>query len=107
MDKTYQAFFRRVKAGQMPGFPRFRGRNRYHSFTYKQYGNGARLDKGFLVLSKVGRVAGRWSRALEPSAGGHAQGRHDLPRGGWLVRHCFLRWGSHPAAPRDGTRDGH
>ena len=65
LDKTYQAFFRRVKAGQTPGFPRFQGRNRYHSFTYKQYGNGARLDNGFLVLSKIGRVAVRWSRPWE------------------------------------------
>jgi len=69
LDKTYQAFFRRVKAGQTPGFPRYQGRNRYHSFTYKQYGGGARLemeqDNGFLVLSKIGRVAVRWSRALE------------------------------------------
>ncbi len=65
LDKTYQAFFRRVKAGQIPGFPRFQGRNRYHSFTYKQYGNGAQLDNGFLVLSKIGRVAVRWSRPIE------------------------------------------
>ena len=65
LDKTYQAFFRRVQAGQAPGFPRFQGRDRYHSFTYKQYGNGARLDNGFLVLSKIGRVALRWSRPLE------------------------------------------
>ncbi len=61
----YQAFFRRVKAGQTPGFPRFHGRDRYHSFTYKEYGNGARLDTGFLVLSKIGRIAVRWSRPLE------------------------------------------
>jgi putative transposase len=69
LDKTYQAFFRRVKAGQAPGFPRFQGRDRYHSFTYKEYGNGARLegspDNGCLVLSKIGRVALRWSRPLE------------------------------------------
>jgi putative transposase len=65
LDKTYQAFLRRVKAGQSPGFPRYQGRNRYHSFTYKQFGNGARLDNGFLVLSKIGRVALRWSRAVE------------------------------------------
>jgi putative transposase len=67
LDKTYQAFFRRVKAGQTPGFPRFQGRDRYHSFTYKQYGNGARLDNGYLVLSKIGRVAVRWSRPIEGS----------------------------------------
>ncbi len=36
LDKTYQAFFRRMRAGQTPGFPRFQGRDRYHSFTYKE-----------------------------------------------------------------------
>ncbi len=65
LDKAYQVFFKRVKAGQTPGFPRFQGRNRYHSFTYKQFGNGAQLDNGFLVLSKLGRVAVRWSRPIE------------------------------------------
>jgi putative transposase len=65
LDKTYQAFFRRMKTGQTPGFPRFQGRNRYHSFTYKEYSNGPRLDNGFLVLSKIGRIAVRWSRPLE------------------------------------------
>ncbi|HET8907357.1 MAG TPA: transposase [Ktedonobacterales bacterium] len=43
---------------------RFQGSNRYNSFTYKQFGNGVTLDNGFLVLSKIGRVAVRWSRAL-------------------------------------------
>jgi putative transposase len=65
LNKTYQAFFRRVKTGQTPGFPRFQGRERWHSFTYKEYGNGARFDHGFLALSKIGSVALRWSRPLE------------------------------------------
>ncbi|HEV2460671.1 MAG TPA: RNA-guided endonuclease TnpB family protein, partial [Ktedonobacterales bacterium] len=67
LDKTYQAFFRRVAAGEKPGFPRFKGRSsrRFHSFTYKEYGNGARLDNGYLVLSKIGRLAVRWSRPVE------------------------------------------
>ena len=64
LDKTDQAFFRRVKAGQTPGFPRFKGRDRFHSFACKEYGNGARLDHGVLVLSKIGRSAVRWSRPL-------------------------------------------
>ena len=67
LDKTYQAFFRRVQAGEQPGFPRFQGRTRWHSFTYKEYGNGARLDNGSLVLSKIGRIAVRWSRPVEGS----------------------------------------
>ena len=46
LDTTYQAFFRRLAAGEQPGFPRFQGRDRYHSFTYNEYGNGARLENG-------------------------------------------------------------
>jgi len=65
LDKTYQAFFRRVKAGEKAGFPRFKGRNRYHSFTYKEYGNGATLDNGVLVLAKIGRISVHWSRPIE------------------------------------------
>jgi putative transposase len=65
LDKTYQAFFRRLKAGERSGFPRFQGRDRWHSFTYKEFGNGATLDNDVLVLSKIGRIAVRWSRSLE------------------------------------------
>jgi putative transposase len=41
------------------------GYNRYHIFIYREVGNGVRLDNGFLVLSKIGRIAMRWSRAIE------------------------------------------
>jgi len=65
LDKTYQAFFRRVQRGEKAGFPRFKSRNAYHSFTFKEYGNGARLDNGRLVLAKIGRVRVHWSRPVE------------------------------------------
>ncbi len=65
LDRAFQAFFRRVKNGETPGYPRFQGSHRYNSFTYKQFGNGATLDNGFLMLSKIGRIALRWSRPLE------------------------------------------
>ncbi len=64
LDTGFQAFFRRLKDGQTPGYPRFQGRSRYHSFTYKEYGNGARLDNGFLVVSKIGRISIRLHRSL-------------------------------------------
>src|SRR5260221_12802759 len=64
LEKTYQAFFRRLASGETLGFPRFHGRDRYHSFTYKEYGNGARLDNGYVVLSKIGRIAVGWSRPV-------------------------------------------
>jgi putative transposase len=36
LDTTYQAFSRRVQAGKKAGFPRLQGRERSHSFTYKE-----------------------------------------------------------------------
>jgi putative transposase len=67
LDKAFQAFFRRVAAGEAPGYPRFQGRDRCQSFTYPQAGEhgGARLDNGCLVLSKIGRIAVRWSRPIK------------------------------------------
>jgi putative transposase len=59
LDRAFQAFFHRIREGQTPGYPRFQGRGRYHSFIYKEFGNGARLDNGFLILPKIGRLAVR------------------------------------------------
>lgn len=65
LDKAFAAFFRRVKAGEMPGYPRFKGRNRFASFGFKEYGNGFKVDGRRLRLSGIGRVAVRWHRPLE------------------------------------------
>jgi putative transposase len=65
LDRAFQRFFTRVWTGETPGYPRFHSVNRYNSFTYPQVGNGATHDNGLLVLSKIGRVAVRWSRPIE------------------------------------------
>jgi putative transposase len=67
LDKTFRAFFRRVKNGEQPGYPRFQGKNRYNSFTYPQVGDhgGAVLDGRILSLSKIGRIPIRLHRPLE------------------------------------------
>lgn len=64
-DKAFQAFFRRVKAGEKAGYPRFRGRNHFRSIGLKEYGNGFRLDGRRLKVSGVGRIAVRWHRPIE------------------------------------------
>jgi IS605 OrfB family transposase len=66
LDKAFAAFFRRVQAGEQPGYPRFQGRDRYNSFTYPQVGEhgGAVLDGGMLSLSKIGRIPLRMHRPL-------------------------------------------
>jgi putative transposase len=65
VERSFQAFFRRIKDGETPGYPRFQGESRYHSFTYPQYGGGAVLDGGLLSLSKIGRIRIRLHRPLE------------------------------------------
>ena len=80
LDTTYHAFFRRLANGEKAGFPRFQGRDRYPSFTYQEYGNGVRLDKGTLVLSKMGRIAVHWSR---PLAGTPKTGTISKEADGW------------------------
>jgi putative transposase len=65
VDTTYQAFFRRLANGNTSGYPRFQGSNRYHSFTYPQYGTGAMLYGGVLSLSKIGRIPVRVHRPLQ------------------------------------------
>lgn len=56
VDLAFQAFFRRVRAGEEPGYPRFKGKGRYKSISYPQYGNGVSLDGQTLTLSKIGQV---------------------------------------------------
>lgn len=65
LDKAFQAFFRRMKAGEQPGYPRFKGKNRFDSFGFKQYGNGFKLDGRRLKVSGIGRVRIRWHRPIE------------------------------------------
>nr|QNO41874.1 hypothetical protein ELGCOBFC_00004 [Methanosarcinales archaeon ANME-2c ERB4] len=55
LDKAFQNFFRRVKTGEKPGYPRFQGKNHYDSFTYPQSGFKI-LDDGKLKLSKIGTI---------------------------------------------------
>lgn len=56
LDKTFKAFFLRVKAGEKPGFPRFKGENRYHSFTYPQPQENMIPVNGKVYLPKIGKV---------------------------------------------------
>jgi len=64
LDKAYKAFFRRVKNGSgKAGFPRFRGRDRYDSFTLKQ--SGWKLDGRYLTIRNIGRFKIRLSRPIE------------------------------------------
>lgn len=84
LDKAFQSFFRRVKAGETPGYPRFKGRQRFDSFGLKEYGNGFKLDGRRLKLSGIGRIRVRWHRPVE---GTIKTARMVCKAGEWYV--CF------------------
>ena len=63
VDLAFKAFFRRVKSGEKPGYPRFKGEFRYDSFTYPQ--TGYKLMDNGLVLSKVGTVKIKLHRPID------------------------------------------
>ena len=64
LDKAYKSFFRRVKSSKgKAGFPRFRSRDRYDSFTLKQ--TGWKLDGKYLSIRNVGIFKLRLSRPIE------------------------------------------
>ncbi len=55
VKKAYDGFFRRVKKGETPGYPRFVGSTRYRSFTYPD-GAGWKLDAHRRPEGKKGMV---------------------------------------------------
>jgi putative transposase len=55
VDKAYKAFFRRIKKGHTPGYPRFHGYGRYESLTFPQSGFSLTEDNR-VCLSKIGTI---------------------------------------------------
>jgi len=80
LKKAFDAFFRRVAAGETPGYPRFRGAGRYDSLTFPQVPVGCALEAAEkrLVVAKVGRAD--QGRAAAP-AGRHAPDGDHPPHG--------------------------
>lgn len=55
MEKAFTAFFRRVKAGEKPGFPRFKSRSRFRSLEFR-FGDGTSLKADRLRIQGVGEI---------------------------------------------------
>ena len=66
IDLAIKAFFRRVKIGEKPGYPRFKGYGRYDSFTYPQSGFSITHDSR-VSLSKIGAVKMVYHRPIRGS----------------------------------------
>src|SRR5215469_3572411 len=71
LDKAFAAFFRRLKHGEKPGYPRFQGQGRYDSFSYPQSGFALAFSSesgsnryACLTLSKIGDIKVRLHRPM-------------------------------------------
>ena len=60
VDRAFKAFFRRVRNGEKPGFPRFKGKKRFDSFTYPDPAGWKILEqknhKGKLRITNLGTI---------------------------------------------------
>lgn len=63
LDRSYQNFFRRIKNGEKVGFPRFKGRDRYNSFTLKQC--GWKLSGKYLSIYNMGILKLKISQPIQ------------------------------------------
>ena len=60
-ELAFQAFFRRIRAGETPGYPRLKGGGSYDSLTYPQ--TGYAVGSQTITLSKIGDVKASIHRA--------------------------------------------
>jgi len=67
LDKAFAAFFRRIKSGETPGYPRFKSRNRFNSADFT-FGNGATLKNDRLRIQGVGEIKVVWHRTIPAEA---------------------------------------
>lgn len=65
VDKTFRAFYRRVKTGQKAGYPRFKSRDRFDSITFPVYGDGIKIKGQRLYAQNVGLIKIKLHRVWE------------------------------------------
>jgi putative transposase len=63
VDLAFKGFYRRVKRGEKPGYPRFKGKNRYNSLTYPQLGFS--INRDTIQLSKIGVIKAKITQTIE------------------------------------------
>ena len=71
LDKAFTAFFRRIWAGETPGYPRFKSENRWHSVEYR-YSDGVKIvndgNRQLLRIQNIGSIKVKWHRTIPVDA---------------------------------------
>lgn len=64
LDKSFKAFFRRVKAAQKAGYPRFKPSHRFNTISFATIGDGCQIKDNRLYLQHIGHIKIKWHRPL-------------------------------------------
>src|SRR6266513_341342 len=67
LNRAFQNFFRRVKKNETPGFPRFKGRNRFSSLVFTP--TAFQVQGRHVAISKVGNIKIKMHRPLPEKHG--------------------------------------
>ncbi|GHO48405.1 RNA-guided endonuclease InsQ/TnpB family protein [Ktedonospora formicarum] len=64
VDNAFKDFFRRVKAGEKPGYPRYQSVHRYDSFCFPDAA-GWKIVNTRLQITNLGSIKVKWHRELQ------------------------------------------
>lgn len=64
LDKTFKAFFRRIKSGEKAGYPRFKPAERFNTIAFATFGDGCQIKENRLYLQNVGCIKVKWHRPI-------------------------------------------
>ena len=65
VDEAYKAFFRRVKKGEKPGFPKFKKKGQWNSLTYPSYN---KKPSNVITAPKIGEIKTVYHRTVPDNA---------------------------------------
>lgn len=85
LDRSYKAFFRRIKDGGKPGFPRFKSKHRYRSFSFDY----VKVTKSRVHIPKLGHVKFSLYRPIEGEIL-NCRVKLDLAGKWWVHFCCYL-----------------
>lgn len=57
LDKAFNNFFRRIKSGENPGYPRFKAFGRFDSIEFPAYRDGICLNDSKLRVQNIGFIS--------------------------------------------------
>jgi len=64
LNLAFEAFFRRTRNGERPGFPRFRAKSRFNTLAWRRRQGGAAIVNDRLRIQGVGHLKVKWHRDL-------------------------------------------